>query len=119
MNKTGEWGEIYACRYLREQGVDIIGANYRTRFGEVDIIGIDKKYIIFFEVKARSPHSIATPAEFVGAEKQEKIMLASESFIAKYNIDRPVRFDVIEVYFEQENNYENYKINHIKDAFTA
>ena len=119
MNKTGEWGEIYACRYLRENGIDIVTANYQCRFGEIDIVGIDKKYLVFFEVKARSVGSIATPAEFVTQEKQRKTILASSHFISHYKIEMPSRFDVIEVYFKEKDNYEDYIINHIKDAYSA
>ena len=38
INKTGVWGEVYAARYLRDNGFKIITANYRTRHGEIDII---------------------------------------------------------------------------------
>lgn len=119
MNKTGEWGEIYACRYLREKGIDIVSANYNCRFGEIDIVGIDKKHLVFFEVKARSAGSIANPAEFVTESKQRKTVLASSHFISHYSIDMPARFDVIEVYFKHKNNFKDYTINHIKNAYSA
>lgn len=36
--KPGLWGEIYAARFMRENGYEIITANYRCRLGEIDII---------------------------------------------------------------------------------
>ena len=56
MNKavTGKLGELAAGRYLRENGYEIITANYRCRLGEIDIIAKQNKYICFVEVKTRS-----------------------------------------------------------------
>ena len=53
MNKavTGKLGELAAGRYLRENGYEIITANYRCRLGEIDIIAKQNKYICFVEVK--------------------------------------------------------------------
>lgn len=117
MNYLGEWGEIYACRYLRDRRVEILCSNYRCRFGEADIIGIDKNILIFVEVKARSSGSIAAPAEFVDEAKQRKLSATANHFLSRNKFDMPVRFDVAEVYFSQKDNYKDYKINYIKDAF--
>jgi putative endonuclease len=116
MNKIGEWGEIYACRYLREHGYDILSSNFRCRFGEIDIICSDGKNLVFVEVKARSNVHMANPAEYVDMKKQRKIILTSSYFISQYKIDIPMRFDVIEVYFSGDD-FKNYKLNHIVDAF--
>lgn len=117
MNKAGEWGEIYVARYLREKGYAIAAANFRCRFGEADLIYFDKKTLVITEVKARSAGAIAKPAEFVGAEKQRKLALTAAYFLKMHQLKNPVRFDVAEVYFRQAENYKDYKINYIKDAF--
>ena len=117
MNKLGEWGEIYVCRYLRDKGKLILTTNYRCRFGEADIIYREKKALVFVEVKARSAGSLATPAEYVGESKQKKLILTAADFAAKSKIDLPVRFDVAEVYFENETNFKEFKIHYMKDAF--
>ena len=119
MNKAGEWGEIYVTRYLREKGFRIIASNYRCRFGEADIIYFDKKYLVIVEVKARGIHSIAAPAEYVGAEKQRKLAMTASSFASRNHFENPIRFDVAEVCFPESDreNYKVYKINYIKDAF--
>ena len=117
MNNTGEWGEIYACRYLRDKGYDILAANYSCRFGEADIIYKDKKTIVFVEVKARSAGAIASPAEFVTEQKQRKLAMTAAYFLKELAIHLPVRFDVAEVYFPRPQNFKEYTINYIKDAF--
>lgn len=116
MNKAGEWGEILACRYLRDNGYTIVETNFRTRFGEIDVISKNKNVLVFTEVKARTNISMANPCEYVDENKQKKIILASASFIQKHQLDMPVRFDVAEIYFK-DKEYKNYKINYIKDAF--
>ena len=117
MNQAGEWGEIYVARYLREKGYDIVATNFRCRFGEADIISFHKKTLVITEVKARSGHSIAQPAEFVGIEKQRKLALTAALFASQRQLDCPIRFDVAEVFYPEANNYKVYRINYIIDAF--
>ena len=50
----GAAGEVLAARFLRSKGYTILVSNYRTRFGEIDIIAVDAQYIAFVEVKTRS-----------------------------------------------------------------
>ena len=57
--KPGLWGEIYAARFMRENGYAIITANYRCRLGEIDIIAKKDGFLVFTEVKTRSPGAIA------------------------------------------------------------
>lgn len=116
MNKAGEWGEIYVNRYLREKGYEILTANYRCRFGEADIIFKDGKTLVLVEVKARTASMLATPAEYVTAQKQKKLVLTAASFMRAKKLDCPVRFDVAEVYFKSED-FKEYRINYISDAF--
>ena len=49
----GPWGEALACEYLRGRGCRIVACNYRSRFGEIDVIAEDRKFLIFAEVKLR------------------------------------------------------------------
>ena len=74
MNKTGVLGEMQAVKYLRKKKYKIIDTNYRTRFGEIDIICEYENFIVFAEVKTRSENSIAQPMEFVDGKKQKNII---------------------------------------------
>lgn len=115
--KAGLLGEVYAARKLREKGYDIYTANYRCRFGEVDIIAADDKYIIFTEVKTRSPGAIALPREWVDERKQERLVKTAALYLQKNPVDLQPRFDVVEVYLDKEHNVE--RMNHIKNAFDS
>ena len=51
---TGAWGEVLAARYLRDRSYPILAANYRTRFGEIDIVSEENGILLFVEVKTRT-----------------------------------------------------------------
>ena len=97
MNYTGVYGEICAARYLRDHGFEILSANYRTRFGEIDIVAQKDGVLSFVEVKTRSSGMIAPPAEAVNREKQRKLSLAAAQYLQGELSDTAARFDVIEV----------------------
>mgnify|MGYP003308362101 CR=1 FL=1 len=115
-NKTGVWGEVYASRYLRDSGYEIIDANYVCRFGEIDIVAEDKKYICFVEVKTRSENMKYAPSDAVDIIKRTKIIASSQLFLKDYKLERQPRYDIIEVYFE---NDEPVRLNHIENAFDS
>lgn len=116
MNKavTGKLGELAAGRYLRENGYEIITANYRCRLGEIDIIAKQNKYICFVEVKTRSENYKYAPADAVTFYKRKKIIAAAKLYIASHNVDLQPRFDVAEVFVEKN---QVAKINLITNAF--
>lgn len=116
MNKavTGKLGELAAGRYLRENGYEIITANYRCRLGEIDIIAKQNKYICFVEVKTRSENYMYAPADAVTLSKRKKIIAAAKLYIASHNVDLQPRFDVAEVFVEKN---QVAKINLITNAF--
>lgn len=114
MNNKGKLWEIKACEYLRKKRYTLLEANYTTRFGEVDLIVKNKKYICFVEVKQRDIRSIAQPKEFVDFRKQQRIMATAQLYLAKNETNLQPRFDVIEVYTE---NNQIKSIKHLENAF--
>jgi putative endonuclease len=112
---TGIWGEIFAARYLRDHGLTILCANYRTRNGEIDLIAHDDEYIIFVEVKTRGEGAIAEPKEAVDYIKQKKLSITALEFLGNNPYQLSSRFDVIEVFLDENCGLK--KINHIMDAF--
>ncbi len=94
--KTGSQGEILAQSYLKKLGFRIIDENYRTRWGEIDIIARDGKTIVFIEVKTRTQRMFGSPLQAVTAEKQRRIIRMAKIYLLKKRFqDIPVRFDVI------------------------
>ena len=92
----GRRSEIDGAGYLRAIGYRVVGSGYRTRNGEIDLIAWDSDVLVFVEVK--SLHSEAPPEDAVGPRKQQRVMSAAHSYIAKYRLqDARYRFDVLAV----------------------
>ena len=105
---------IGAARFLRKKGYKLLGMNYRTRMGEVDIIAQKGGFLAFVEVKTRSDAAHGEAREFVTARKQERVRLAAESWLAANETELQPRFDVVEVYRRTNGSAE---VNHIENAF--
>lgn len=115
-SKIGTMGELEAVRYLRNSGYRIVTVNYRTRFGEIDIICTKGNYMAFVEVKTRNDDSIAEPREFVDYNKQSKIINTAMIYISSRRLLFQPRFDVIEVVYSKKSE-KIISLNHIKNAF--
>ena len=113
----GRWGEAEAAKFLRIKGYKIIAANYRCRFGEIDIIAQQGSYIVFVEVKLRKDADHGTAAEFVDARKQNKLRTTASMWLAQNETELQPRFDVIEVYAPNGMSDRGKRINHIINAF--
>ncbi len=95
--KTGTWYEQKAAEYLKCQGLVILAYNYRCRFGEIDLIARDGRYVVFIEVKYRRSGSSGVSLEAVTPAKQRVISRVAQFYLTvKYNsVDVPCRFDVV------------------------
>lgn len=114
--ETGRLGENFARKYLLEKGYSILQQNYSTKYGEIDIIAKDGTLIVFIEVKTRRGISFGYPREAVDKHKQIKIKNMAELYIlSKKLTDIPMRFDVIEVFLDE--NYNAKSISLLKNAF--
>lgn len=112
--KNGLRGEVLAARYLRQQGYQMVNGNYRTRWGEVDLIALDGDVLVFFEVKTRTPDSFGQPLDAVDYQKQRRVVAAAKQFITSRGYEGAVRFDVLEVLLQTETDGQ---VHHIPHAF--
>ena len=112
----GAWGEQAARVFLERHGYVILETNFRTRFGEIDIIAQDGKYTVFAEVKMRKNDRFAAAREHVTPAKQARILAAAEEWLQSHPEAPQPRFDVIEVYGEQGAPRPP-RIIHLTDAF--
>lgn len=108
--KLGKQGEKRARSYLKKKGYKIIAKNYVNPFGEVDIIASKGGALAFIEVKTRLSDVFGMPSEAVTKNRQRKYIQAAKYFFLGKEIDRTVRFDIIEVF--------RGRINHIENAFS-
>ncbi len=116
----GAVGELLAARYLRKHKYTLLAANYRTRFGEIDIIAANRKYIAFVEVKQRKSAAISTPQEAVTPMKQQKILRTAALYLQTHPTKLQPRFDVISVVRDESDDPLAYtSITHFPAAFEA
>lgn len=93
---SGKKGEDLALGFLRRQGYSIIAKNYKTRLGEIDIIGKDKSYISFVEVRSTNSRVFEAPEHTIDRRKQTQIAKVALSYIKRYSLeDKDCRFDVV------------------------
>ena len=93
----GNAGERAVSEYLIKQGLEILNTNYRTPYGEVDIIALDKETIVFVEVKARSSDRYGLGREAVTEQKQTRYRNCAMHYVqTNCYTDKPLRFDVVE-----------------------
>ncbi len=101
----GKKGERLVAQYLKKQGCEILEQNYRTPFGEADVIAKDGDEILFIEVKTRTSDKYGTPAESVIKKKREKYVKIAKFYWLKTGEEPNVRFDVAEVYADGKIEY--------------
>ncbi len=112
-NQTGKNGEAIAVDYLIKKGYQILHVNWRKGRYELDIIAQTKDELVIVEVKTRSGLPLELPETAVDNRKIKNIISATDLYIRIFNIDLPVRFDIISV-----TGYSpNFVIDHIEDAF--
>lgn len=115
----GAAGEAIAARFLRDKKYTILAANYRCRFGEVDIIAADRSYIAFVEVKTRRADALFSPREAVTAAKQRRIVQTASMYLSHFPSSLQPRFDVIEVVTAPDDPMRVTELNHIMGAYEA
>lgn len=114
---TGAWGEAIAAEYLRYKHYKIEAVGYYCRFGEIDLIVSDRKYLVFVEVKLRKSGSFAKAMEYVDRRKQDRLRITASMFLSQNPTKLQPRFDVIEIYAPEGSSTLNPQIRHLEDAF--
>ena len=114
---TGHWGEAQAAEFLRKKKYQLVAAGYQCRFGEVDLIVKNRKYLVFVEVKLRKNEEFATAREYVNRAKQDRIRMTASLYLSENPTQLQPRFDVVEIYAPQGIHTKDPVIHHLEDAF--
>lgn len=113
----GARGELEAERFLLRKGWIILVRGFSTESGEIDLIAVDGKTLVFVEVKTRSNLNKGLPIEAVDQEKMNHIFQVAEQFYYRHQLEgTAVRFDVVSILWPGESDPE---ITHYQDAFDA
>ena len=112
----GKRGEDLAARFLERKGYRIVARSSRTEFGEIDLIAIEGRTIVFVEVKTRRNHDRGHPADAVDESKQQRLTRLALAWLKRERLlEVRSRFDVIGVIWAGDGKLE--KIEHFPNAF--
>ncbi|KAA3615393.1 MAG: YraN family protein [Calditrichaeota bacterium] len=112
--EVGNIGEDLAANFLIKNEYKILARNFRFERGEIDIIALKEKMLIFVEVKTARTSKMGAPETWVTPAKQKQIGKVAQKFLYDFN-DETVdcRFDVIAIEIKQNQS----RIKHIENAF--
>ena len=114
-NETGKDGESVARAFLEKQGYKITHTNWHWHHYELDIVAVKEGELVVVEVKTRAEDFLVDPEVAIDRGKIRRIVSAADAYVRFFNIDLPVRFDVMILIGRQGN----YRVEHIEDAFYA
>lgn len=117
--EIGRIGEDLVAAWLKSKGYIIVRRNFRSSYGEIDIVAENPKAVVFVEVKTRKADSLVAPKDAVDRSKQRKLAITAKSFLKMaYLTNMKYRFDVAEVTYRRDESGEiKYSLNYIRDAF--
>lgn len=112
---TGAHGERLAERHLRGQGMVTVARNFRSSRGELDLVMVDRRQVVFVEVKTW--HRVRpgeSPADAVDDQKQRALAFAAIDFLQQHRlVNQSCRFDVVAVELDRSPP----KLRHFRSAF--
>ena len=110
---VGRRGEDLAADYLQRRGFKVLERNYRTKFGEVDLICLNRETVVFVEVKSRSSGAFGAPDEAVHRDKRRRLSKAALDYLARRSWEnRRARFDVVSIRLDGPEP----EVRHLEDA---
>ena len=112
---TGNRGEDLAVAYLQKKHYLIIERNFRTRFGEIDIICKEAQTLVFVEVKTKIGHDFGEPEEMVGKSKIAKVKRMGEVYLQDKGLNVGCRVDVVAIVLENSGSVE--KLEHYQAVY--
>jgi len=113
----GQRGEDAAARFLKRNGMRILARGHDSRLGELDIIAVDGRTIVFVEVKTRSSTDAGHPAEAIDPRKQQRMTQAALAYLKAHRLlNYAARFDVVAITWPE--NARRPTIEHFKNAFS-
>lgn len=112
--ELGKKGEDLAAKFLSDKGYKVLERNYRTPYGEIDIICHYQDTLIFVEVKTRSSQKYGLPQESITFRKKQHLRKAASLYLnTRETWTRFIRFDVVAILIQGARP----SIEHFESAF--
>jgi putative endonuclease len=122
--RLGARGEELAARHLEARGFEVVERNFRTRYGELDVVARDARFLVFCEVKTRIVRQAAEadvlgPFAAIGSRKQQQVRAMAREWLTQGRLEGPrpqeLRFDAIGVSFDAHGRL--LALEHLEAAF--
>ena len=114
----GQLGEDAAARFLKRLGYKIVARGAREHIGEIDLVAVDGRTVVFVEVKTRRSRDAGNPADAVDLDKQRRLTRLALAFLKRHHLlEYPTRFDIVAVTWPEGQKRPH--IEHIRHAFEA
>jgi putative endonuclease len=114
----GTRSERAAARFLQRLGYRILARNYTCPHGELDLIAVDGRYVVFVEVRSTAAADATRPAESVGDAKQRRLTDLALYYLRQHRLlEHPARFDVLALSWPAGQREP--RIDHYRQAFEA
>lgn len=117
LSPKGRSGEDLACRHLERSGLLVLARNFRSRWGELDVVAREGEQVVFVEVKERHGASHGAGLEAVVPAKRRRMVLTAQLYASKHGLtESHIRFDVISIDWGTDGKP---RIRHDRGAFDA
>jgi putative endonuclease len=122
--ELGAAGEELAARHLEARGLEIVDRNFRTRYGELDLVARDERHLVFCEVKTRivrAPPGPLGPLASIGGRKQRRVRAMAREWLATGHsrlgpVSPPeIRFDAVGISVDPAGRL--IELEHLEGAF--
>ena len=114
MTGQGAQAEQWAAQYLQQQGLKLVVPNYRSRFGEIDLIMQEGTTLVFVEVRLRRNADFGGAAASIDRHKQQRIIRTAQHYLANLARIPPCRFDAVLL-----EDVKGERVQWLKNAFEA
>src|SRR3989338_1942380 len=109
--KVGRFGERVALEFLKRKGYKVLETNFRTPFGELDLVARKKDFTVFVEIKTRTTSSLGPPYLSVTRMKQAHLIKNALCYLKRYGlVDSNWRIDIVSVKLNCEYEAEDIEI---------
>lgn len=112
--QLGKWGESVAAVHLEAKGFRLVERNWRSIYGEIDIIAQDSAELVFVEVKTRRGNQMGTPEEALTRQKAEKLRQLAQLYLAENGSEQGWRIDLVAI--EIDSSGKLLRCDHLRDA---
>lgn len=115
--RLGGWGETMAAEYLVGIGYVILERNFRTQYGEIDLVAQIEDILVFVEVKTRTSRKFGYPEESISPKKKEHLLASAQAYVQSHQeLERDWRIDVLAI--EQVGSNSLPEITHFENIIT-